>query len=716
MKIPTQAYSHLLSSNIQNGGIVIKGEFNRETAFIYFARNSVFEVLSTTTRGGILFRLHLEDGVDSPYFTIRSNYPNKEVRSVIVKLVSINAMNIPDYGIRTNPIFEQDFVKEVRMQKDIYLKSLDEQLEPICPSIVYNCLCNKARILNLLDLMIAKNNCNVRLNNNCRTILSISQYLKHREAIETPILQKILDDELEKEFNEEVEQQKQNYGEKFIKQKNQEKSIKKKQLLAKYPTDTDDKFGILVMENLEGYEILDASRSTFKFHYAFYELHRLFLLGYIHGDAHQGNIMINPNYTYFGEKYKGQSLKGRAIIIDFGKTFEHKIDVTQYINFDNASSVAYALLNTPTPRYVISARFPTRSILEEAIKARIKDNYYRFGWISTYLDTSLNDNIKILHTCRINTEGEFLKLINSNNPNIRKIKQDSLEIHKAIIDAEENLTPSEVLMESSRYAKQDEDLTIHDSQKLLEGYSVSNIQARLMHHLGVPKQIDPIQKQLNNLIPSISRRPDKTVRIQKIREFLMLNDSINTQLSNFDQIYNKLSSTYKERMRNLLNDNLNKSNEIIGYYSNPKIVVTNNHHINRILGEIKINEKNINLIVKPIRHRGGTKDTNIFAKFDPTHLFTTEYINTFIKSERKNIPVTTFDSNPFYVSSSIISKPSHILPIHKSKKQHLNVTRKSFNKRNTHAITTKYRRSGNKTFNRTRKFGRLPFHSAISVR
>lgn len=85
--------------------------------------------------------------------------------------------------------------------------------------------------------------------------------------------------------------------------------------------------GILYMEMMDGWylleEVLDSTRVNeikkifFKnmFRYVIDRLHKI---GFIHGDPHQRNAMVNLKYPYLTNTNK--SYFGRVILIDFGKT------------------------------------------------------------------------------------------------------------------------------------------------------------------------------------------------------------------------------------------------------------------------------------------------------------------------------------------------------------------------------------------------------------
>lgn len=80
---------------------------------------------------------------------------------------------------------------------------------------------------------------------------------------------------------------------------------------------------IILMEFMEGYKILNnftTHPNYLKFlQFALYELHQLHLLGYLHGDSHLGNFMVNPDIQHFSVTGE-PNFKGIVKIIDFGRT------------------------------------------------------------------------------------------------------------------------------------------------------------------------------------------------------------------------------------------------------------------------------------------------------------------------------------------------------------------------------------------------------------
>jgi len=167
---------------------------------------------------------------------------------------------------------EDEFWHEVRIQNEIYKKTNDN-LEPICPPIVYSECLNHASSISLLEMLFDK-------------------YDK------SDIPHNLLNDE----------------------------PLKKIATMLHLPRYNRMRVGIIGMGFTKGYQSLysvvhgrDADEKKPYFDMAVYELLRLYSIGYLHGDFSQENIMINPTYNYTGTN------SGRAMIIDFGMSFKHNV-------------------------------------------------------------------------------------------------------------------------------------------------------------------------------------------------------------------------------------------------------------------------------------------------------------------------------------------------------------------------------------------------------
>ena len=165
---------------------------------------------------------------------------------------------------------EEEFWNEVRIQNEIYKKTNDN-LEPICPPIVYSECLDHASSIALLEMLFDK-------------------YDK------SDIPPNLLIDE----------------------------PLNKIATMLHLPRYHRIRVGIIGMGFTTGYQSLssvvrgkDAAEKKPYLDLAVYELLRLYSIGYLHGDFSQENIMINPTYNYTGTD------SGRAMIIDFGMAFKH---------------------------------------------------------------------------------------------------------------------------------------------------------------------------------------------------------------------------------------------------------------------------------------------------------------------------------------------------------------------------------------------------------
>ena len=105
------------------GGIHIVKYFTPSTAFKHFIMNSTFSVFSTRETTSVILTAKLNDGIVTPYKTVRLNEFNTPVRTILIKLCSCKINN------------------EVYIQKDVYHKSFTNKMsyfEPVCPSIIYS--------------------------------------------------------------------------------------------------------------------------------------------------------------------------------------------------------------------------------------------------------------------------------------------------------------------------------------------------------------------------------------------------------------------------------------------------------------------------------------------------------------------------------------------------------------------------------------------------
>lgn len=85
----------------KHGGIGISDKYTVDDAFLHFYTNSTIELLTDESGYGIIYVLHLKEheGIESPYFSIRSNSINEPIRKLILKMVVLKSRNKGDNWI-----------------------------------------------------------------------------------------------------------------------------------------------------------------------------------------------------------------------------------------------------------------------------------------------------------------------------------------------------------------------------------------------------------------------------------------------------------------------------------------------------------------------------------------------------------------------------------------------------------------------------------------
>ena len=252
----------------------INPERTPKDVFYEFLNNSVISYVGAGSSGLGLLSVN---SINDSYKILTTNNENAVCSKIFIKLVPIytNMMTLkhPKFKLSIPGIYpalisssaEIDFWNEVNIQSHIY-KETNEGLEPVCPPIVYSeCLDNTESIEMLSKLFLLPHDST------------------DHDMSEDPIFE----------------------------------------LHDRYKNDNTLKLGIIGMGFTEGYNSLfsmfrnNYPNITQYFDLAIYELLRLYLVGYIHGDISLANIMINTDYNYTGTN------SGRAMLIDFGMTFDH---------------------------------------------------------------------------------------------------------------------------------------------------------------------------------------------------------------------------------------------------------------------------------------------------------------------------------------------------------------------------------------------------------
>jgi hypothetical protein len=261
----------------------------REAAIYYFLNNSTFSVLTNDSISCITIKSTLNSNIKSPFKSMRSNDIQLEIRCILLKIfltvnnhqTNLRWFPIPnrgDYnGIEITPI--QTFKNEIKTQMDIYKVSFISEssiLDGICPAIIYlkeNYDKDDPEIKKFRNLpgMSKENQLNLD-----KIMNGIFKH--HLDGVRLSII-----------FMEFMDNFK-TAGNYFT-----------------YDINTHQ----LKIRN---------DRDIFLLKIIQYEFQRLNRLGYLHNDAHLGNVMINEDYNYFLINPNDNKYKGRAIIIDFGRT------------------------------------------------------------------------------------------------------------------------------------------------------------------------------------------------------------------------------------------------------------------------------------------------------------------------------------------------------------------------------------------------------------
>jgi len=254
------------------GGIIqINNEHSLDDDLQFFLDNSSIDLLTkeAENQNGIILLITLNLGIESPFFTNRSNYVKKPVTKMLLKLCVISDTkelfelgenNVCKHGLRYQK--SEQFLKETNIQSQIFQKTLNEYLEPDVPCILKSSINTE---LHIVDDLSSKTS-NIDLQN---FLASLKSNL-----------------------------------------------------------DSSDKVGLIYMEMLDGFitlydvkdrrdrGVIDEVKLNSILQLVLYEFYKLSKHLIRHNDPHGGNILCNLDYDYL---YKGS---GRVILIDFGKSIK----------------------------------------------------------------------------------------------------------------------------------------------------------------------------------------------------------------------------------------------------------------------------------------------------------------------------------------------------------------------------------------------------------
>ena len=288
------------------GGEIVKltREKTIEKDFLYFLQNASIVSINVTSAFGIqiIFEFNEQDDLDeynqhSPYLQINGETIYNEgkrmveVNRIFVKLVLVKNTAVADFrksiylSDRVNLWYTSynDFMGEIISQIDVTNKTNDF-LASVSPQILYYKLVNP----------LEKN-----------------------------------DSQLTTLFVDAINDYQKNYGYGNIQNNPRFNIIPGLLKLFK----TDNTFiGVIAMEMLPGnFDDLNL-KNDFQVASGIYELIRAGTAGYIHMDAHVGNIKWLPNYHhYYKSDNPSEDIKGRAILIDWGMVA--KMNLTKNTEF-----------------------------------------------------------------------------------------------------------------------------------------------------------------------------------------------------------------------------------------------------------------------------------------------------------------------------------------------------------------------------------------------
>lgn len=427
---------------------------DRNTACNYFLSNSTFGVLTNNSISCITLVATLNNGILSPFKSMRSNNVEYLVNRLLLKIFitntqsgwhtilgrAYNGIEITDYAL---------FKDEIQKQIDIYKKSIlsdDSLLDAICPAIV-----NSITIMNIQRLKF---------------------YTK---------LSGLKEDE-----------------------KSQLNSI-----LAAFGVNNNS-ISIILMEYMDGFDtaynvLQKLSNNKFRYDYFVqiiqYEFQRLNRLGYRHGDAHLANVMINPNYQYFTRSGNPLYL-GRAIIIDFGRTRPLSNAESNRVRNNDVTVFQEEIINsilTPykltyiTNTYLHSFKISRMNYLNDITIPKLRSfcNITPNTNLREYLINNIINNNKYVYSLGGNKilkrfDNNYIEMENNNFGKIYNYK--NMMNNKEMINNNDNDFNQKELEKNAK-----------NTEKVMNGFKMMIEMEDTMDKSLFPKE--PIDEQLKNMTP-----------------------------------------------------------------------------------------------------------------------------------------------------------------------------------------------------------------------
>lgn len=262
-------------SNKKIGGVGIRTPYTADSALTFFTTNCRCRILSNNSISCLNLILTLNPGIVSPYFHVRRNILGDDITDILVKLFPVNNnvgapkwLDVPGRPVHAGIEIATttSILNEVNIQRRIFRKTFlnpNTLFDPMCPNVMFmkQFIFNEPHTRNII---IPRPN---------RTVDQEITEMKSSLGINNNIVPHIAG---------------------------------------------------VYMEFMKGYNNfydvvpqLPSVRRNFLTSLARFQLDMLHQLGYVHGDFHQGNVMVNPDYNYLGV---GGNYLGSVLIIDFGRT------------------------------------------------------------------------------------------------------------------------------------------------------------------------------------------------------------------------------------------------------------------------------------------------------------------------------------------------------------------------------------------------------------
>tara|TARA_B100001287_G_scaffold271541_1_gene271978 strand:- start:2922 stop:5450 length:2529 start_codon:yes stop_codon:yes gene_type:complete len=271
--------------NMKGGAIVLPDKFNIHDLIQKYKDTIKIESFGGSSIGGYLYKLIFQNIPEKE--EIMSINPGEKhdykiisnVSEIILKIVQIRSrFSKASMYKKKEVVTLSDFNEEVKMQNDIYNKSMDTFCEPICPNII-------------ADEIIYKGS-SLRDPNNLLNILN-EIYINQNPTVFTSVsITPFLDDSTQRDIGA--------VGLIFMESKTDCKPI-----ASLWSTDHSD----LTANDIH---IITSQEQRIVLDNFIFQLIRLANLGYSHRDPHLNNALFIKNYNYIDDY--------RVYLIDFGRT------------------------------------------------------------------------------------------------------------------------------------------------------------------------------------------------------------------------------------------------------------------------------------------------------------------------------------------------------------------------------------------------------------